>query len=266
MGFITALYVLFSHLRCCWQYIKQLYTARCTHYQSRYMEPNDEFQFTVNTQEQEHTEKKYFLHYIIRRYQEILELQNVGFSNKIKKDGTKHLSTKRYEFKDRTLRMDIVKNEHTWYYKSHRHMTKINKNKTSEHFVRFKNVDLDIRENYNSKGVCTRSLLNIDDGRSIQLHLKKGIVTAYCQCEFGKLKNCTIKLPNLHDASVVNLYNIINCFELDLMFPDNELFVSYTSSLQLLKKCVQNCLENDSIINPVLRTMLGNIEENEKSN
>lgn len=243
-------------------YNDEKFRAWSTWYDGRDYEPNQEFEFTVKTQEP----SSYHLHYILRRFEEILELKNSGFTYKIRKDGTKYLSKKRYEFKDRTLRMDVIRNEHTWYYKSHRHMQKISKNKTSEHYIHFKNFEVDIRENYNSKGICTRSLLHIGDGRSIQMHLKKGVVSLYCQCEFGTLKNYTLTLPNLKDASVLNLYDDSNCFILDLMLPDNELFAAYTSALKFLKQCVQHCIMNDDYVNPVLRTMLKQIEEYEKKN
>lgn len=247
-------------------YNDKKFMAWSTWYDGREYEPNKEFEFTVKTQETDFHERSYHLHYILRRFEEILQLRNCGLVHKIKKDGTKYLSKKRYEFKDRTLRMDLVRNEYTWYYKSHRHMTKINKNKTSEHFIHFKEFDVDIRENYNSKGVCTRSLLHIGDGRSIQMHLKKGVVSVYCQSEFGTFKNATLKLPYLNDASVLNLYDVTNCFNIDLMLPHNELFDAYTSVLRLLKQSVHDCVMNDGYVNPVLRTMMERIAEYEKKN
>ena len=224
---------------------------------------NKEFEFAIKSDEQNQYERSYYLHYIHRRFEELLELKNIGFAYKIKKDGTKYLTRKRYEFKDRTLRMDILHNEYTWYYKSHRYMIKLNKNKTSEHFIHFKKFNVDIRENYNSKGVCTRSLLHLNDGRSIQMHLKNGVVSCFCQSFHGSLKQSTIKIPYLSDASVLNLYTQSNCFNLDLLLPDNELYITYTSSLRILKQCVQNCVMNDEFLNPVLRTMLNKIKEYE---
>ncbi|AFC21508.1 hypothetical protein GAP32_060 [Cronobacter phage vB_CsaM_GAP32] len=247
-------------------YNDEKFMAWSTWYDGREYEPNKEFEFTVKTQEPDFRDRSYHLHYILRRFDEILELKNIGFAYKIKKDGSKYLSKKRYEFKNKTLRMDVLRNEYTWYYESHQYMKKINKNKTSEHYVRFKGTELEIRENYNSKGVCTRSLLHIGDGRSIQIHLKKGVVSAYCQCEFGTLKNCTINLPYLNDASVLNLYDTTNCFNLDLMIPHNELFEAYTSSLKLLKHNITRCVYNDEHVNPVLRTMMEHIQEYEKKN
>lgn len=240
------------------------FSAWSTYYDMKKDNPNQEFIFTVRTNEPNHNERSYHLHYLSSRFSEILELKNCGIVHKIKKDGTKYIERKRYQFKDRTLRMHVPTREYTWYYKSHRHMTKINRNKTTEHYINFKEFNVDVRENYNSKGVCTRSLLHTHDGRSIQIHLKKGIVSVFCQD--GGSNNCTIKLPYLKDASVLNLYNIVNCFNLDLMLPNNELFIAYTSSLRLLKQCILNCLYNDEYINPVLRNMLENIEEYEKKN
>lgn len=240
------------------------FSAWSTYYDLKNNNPNQEFIFTVKTNQPNQNERSYPLHYLRNRFTELIELTNCGIVHKIKKDGTRYIERKRYEFKDRTLRMNVSKREYTWYYKSHRHMTKINRNKTTEHYINFKEFNVDIREDYNSKGVCTRSLLHTHDGRSIQIHLKKGIVSLFCQD--GARKNCTIMLPYLKDASVLNLYDIINCFNLDLMLPNNSLFIAYTSSLRLLKQCIQNCLNKDTYINPVLRTMLENIEEYEKKN
>lgn len=246
-------------------YNDQKYRAWSTYYYDRENCTHEEFQFTIQSIEKDFKSNKYVLHYILRRYEELLELSNTGFSYKIRKDKTKYLVRKRYEFKDKTLRMNIERNEYTWYYKSHKHMTKINKNKTSEHYIRFKNTNVDIRENYNSKGVCTRSLLHLNDGRSVQIHLKKGKVSFYCQGMFGKLSySQTIVLPNVPDASVLNLYTMSNCFNIDLMIKDSELCDAYISCLEILKRSVKDCVLNDEYVNPVLRNMLGQIEEYEK--
>lgn len=246
-------------------YNDQKFMAWSTHYSDRENCTNEEFQFTVKKLNRDFREHEYHLHYIHRRFEEILELKNTGYTYKIRKDKTKYLSKKRYEFKNKTMRMDLVRNEYTWYYKSHKHMTKINKNRTTEHFIHFKNTNVDIRENYNSKGVCTRSLLHLNDGRSVQIHLKKGKVVFFCQGNFGKLKySQNIVLPNVHDASIVNLYTASNCFNIDLMLEDNELYDSYTSCLAILKMSVQDSLLASESTNPVLRTMMENIEEYEK--
>lgn len=249
-----------------YEYNNEKFIAWSTYYNDRESLTNCEFQFSIKSKEPPFGDGSYHLHYILRRFEEILELKNTGFAYKIKKDGTKYLIKKRYEFKNKRIRMDLLRSEYTWYYDSHKYTKKINKNKTSEHYIRFKGTELEIRENYNSKGICTRSLLHIGDGRSIQMHLRKGLVTVYCQCQFGTLKNCTIKLPNLKDASVLNLYDIMNCFYLDLMLSTNEAFDAYTSSLKLLKHNIMQCVHNDEYVNPVLRTMLENIQEYEKKN
>lgn len=242
------------------------FLAWSNYYCTKNKKLNPEFVFTIKSNEPNIYERSYHMHYCTHRFMEMLELNNCGYVTKIRKNGTRYLYRKRYEFKDRTLRMEIQSREYSCYYKSHRYVRKINKNKTTEHYIHFKEFGVDIRENYNSKGICTRSLLHLHDGRSIQINLKNGIVSAFCQDAIGTRNNRTVKLLNLKDASVLNLYDVTNCFNLDLLLPNNELFLAYTSSLRMLKRCVQNCLTNDEYVNPVLRTMLCNIEEYEKKN
>jgi hypothetical protein len=235
------------------------YQAHSFCHSTRKLEPNDNYEFSIKE-----VDGHYPLHYILERYQERLELDNVGYSYRIKKDGTKILSTKRYEFKDATLRIDVPRQEFKWYYNNHRYTKKINKNGTSEFLIIF-NSGESIREYYNSKGVCTCSLLHFGDGETIQMHFKHKRVTFWCSNanggRDGQFK--TLVVPNIPDASIVNLYNRMNCFEIDLMMPSNEMFESYQRGLRKLKSTIEltaaNCIGNKSL----LLDMLGQIKAQE---
>lgn len=73
----------------------------------------------------------------------------------------------------------------------------------------------------------------------------------------------TLVVPNIPDASIVNLYNRMNCFEIDLMMPSNEMFESYQRGLRKLKSTIEltaaNCIGNKSL----LLDMLGQIKAQE---
>lgn len=235
------------------------YQANSFCHATRKLEPNQNYEFTIRE-----VDGHYLLHYISERFQERLELDNVGYSYKIKKDGTKVLSTKRYEFPYRTLRMDVQRQEYNWYFNNHRYTKKICRNGTSEMVIHFNN-SVSIREYYNSKGVCTCSLLHFGDGGTIQMHYKHKRVTFWCNDgEAGKNGSFkTLVVPNIHDASIVNLYNRMNCFEIDLMMPSNEMFNSYQRGLRVLKSTIEEtastCIGNKSL----LLDMLAQIQEQE---
>lgn len=237
------------------------YKAQSYCHSSRKLEPNENYEFSIKE-----VDGNYKLHYISERFLERIDLDNVGFSYKIKKDGTKTLSTKRYEFSDtRKLRMDIQRQEYTMYFENHRYTKKINRNGTTEFFMLMPN-GVNIREYYNSKGVCTCSLLFFGDGSTVQLNYKHKRVTFWCSTgdskRNGYLRN-PIVLPNLKDASIINLYNEINCFHIDLMLPTNELFQCYQQGLYVLKKSVQYCSETEVGNKSMFRDMLAQIEMKE---
>lgn len=235
------------------------YYANAFCHGSRKLEPNDNYEFSIKE-----VDGHYYLHYILERYQERLDLDNVGYSYKIKKDGTKTLSTKRYEFNERTLRIDVHRQEYKWYYNNHRYTKKINRNGTLELFINFNN-GVSIREYYNSKGVCTCSLLHFGDAETIQMHLKHKRVTFWCSNgnggRDGQFK--TLVVPDVPDASIVNLYNRMNCFQIDLMMPSNEMFESYQRGLRKLKSAIENTMNTCIGNKQVLQDMLGQIEAQE---
>lgn len=223
-----------------------------------YSFPSKGYQFYIKSGTQNPT---YYFNYVKDKFNEKLDLINISFSKTIKANGTEKLIKKRYNFKHKKIKLDYKRNAFGTSYCTHEYTIKINRNKTTEHYIYFKETGLSIRENYNSKGMCTRSLLNSSDGSCLQLYYENTYVKLFYQDKFGTLSYCDFKLHNLKDASVLNLYANKNCFELNLMIPENNLYSVYIEKLSSLKDNVLYSINHDKEINPMLRTILLNIEE-----
>lgn len=72
----------------------------------------------------------------------------------------------------------------------------------------------------------------------------------------------SIKLQELKDSSIVNLYNDHNCFFIDLMIPDSDLYEAYQYGLEKLRTLVQERSEIAPYDKEVFRNMLEQIKEN----
>ena len=240
-----------------YDYGDKSFYAFSTSWKERTTNINHDFEFSITSDDR----CIYHLHFISDRFNEKLELTNVGFHYKIKKDKTRVLNRKRYTFKNKTIRMDYERREFTTYYESHRHKIKVNRNGTTNHYIRFKDTGLELHENYNSKGMCTKSMIHLANGRSLQLHYKNKKVIFFCKDDNGSLRQSKfIPLPNLKDASVLNLYAHENCFTIDLVLPSNELFYVYNKCLQELYENALAALSADPAKNPALFDVIRNIE------
>lgn len=207
------------------------------------------------------------MYYHLSTFKEIISFKNVYAKIKINKKGETRMDSKEYRFEDRSIEINYSENTFkSICYGSHTYTQRIRKNGLREHSILFPYTGCELYEYYNSKGVCTTSLFHFpyESGNgSIQLNLINGVVEFFCKGEPQSgymLKN--IKLPELKDASIVNLYNEYNCFFIDLMIPDSGLYESYQYGLAQLRTLVEERAEAAPYNKDVFRNMLTQIDMN----
>ena len=207
------------------------------------------------------------MYYHLSTFKEIISFKNVYAKIKINKKGETRMDSKEYRFEDRSIEINYSDNTFkSICYGSHTYTQRIRKNGLREHSIIFPYTGCELYEYYNSKGVCTTSLFHFpyESGHgSIQLNLINDVVEFFCKGEPQSgymLKN--IKLPELKDASIVNLYNEYNCFFIDLMLPSTDLFDAFQYGLNELRTLVQERSETAPYNKDVFRNILAQIDEN----
>lgn len=207
------------------------------------------------------------MYYHLSTFKEIISFKNVYSKIKINKKGETRVHSKSYHFGERNVEVNYEDRTYkSICFGSHTYTRRILKNGITDHSIIFPYTGCELYETYNSKGVCTKSLFHFpyESGHgSIQLHLTNGAVEFLCQGDSKSgymLKN--IKLPELKDASIVNLYNDHNCFFIDLMIPDAGLYTAYQYGLEELRTLVQQRSETAPYEKDLFRNMLAQINEN----
>ncbi|UYE98477.1 hypothetical protein XbC2_48 [Xanthomonas phage XbC2] len=207
------------------------------------------------------------MHYHLSTFKEIISFKNVYSKIKINKKGETRVHSKSYHFGERNIEVNYEDRTYkSICFGSHTYTRRILKNGITNYSITFPYTGCELYETYNSKGVCTESLFHFpyESGNgSIQLHLINGSVEFFCKGDSKTdymLKN--IKLPELKDASIVNLYNEYNCFFIDLMIPDSGLYEAYQYGLEQLRTLVQERSETAPYDKDVFRNMLAQISEN----
>ncbi len=207
------------------------------------------------------------IYYHLSTFKEIISFKNVYAKIKINKKGETRMDSKEYRFEDRSIEINYSENTFkSICFDSHTYTRRILKNGITNHSITFPYTGCELYETYNSKGVCTESLFHFpyESGHgSIQLHLTNGSVEFFCKGDSKTdymLKN--IKLPELKDASIVNLYNEHNCFFIDLMIPDAGLYEAYQYGLTQLRTLVEERSENAPYNKDIFRNILTQIDMN----
>lgn len=207
------------------------------------------------------------MYYHLSTFKEIISFKNVYSKIKINKKGETRVHSKSYHFGERNIEVNYEDRTYkSICFGSHTYTRRILKNGITDHSIIFPYTGCELYETYNSKGVCTKSLFHFpyEAGHgSIQLNIINGTVEFFCQGEPKSgymLKN--IKLPELKDASIVNLYNEHNCFFIDLMIPDSGLYEAYQFGLEQLRTLVQERSETAPYEKDLFRNMLAQINEN----
>jgi hypothetical protein len=211
------------------------------------------------------------MYYHLSTFKEIISFKNVYSRIKINKKGETRIDSKAYKFNERTIEVNYDdKTFKSICFGFHTYTQRILKNGIREYSITFPYTGCELYETYNKKGVCTKSIFHYpyESGHgSIQMNLKGSKVTFWCQGDSRKdeymLKD--IVLPELKDASIVNLYDQTNCFFIDLMIPSIELHESFLYGLNQLQTLVQERSETAPYDKELFRNMLQQIEENTKT-
>ncbi len=204
------------------------------------------------------------LHYINEPAMERLNMSNVSFTNKIDKEGKKKLIKKTYYFSDKKkLFINYMYNEFDFYFPEHRYHKRIYKDGGFNIDLRFNN-GLCIVENYNKNKVCTRSSLMIESIGSITVKRKRKehIVTFMDNNTKMNIMSDEVVL-DVEDASVSNLYNSTDTFQLSLVL-STEHYAGFCKLLKVFRNKISSALKVPTGNEHMLRNMLREIEKNEQ--